>query len=58
MADIINIIQTKYYYLVVIFLMMIGLYATLSSKNLIKKVNRHKYLSGLSLFILHCNVQG
>ena len=38
MADIINIIQTKYYYLVVIFLMMIGLYATLSSRNLIKKV--------------------
>ena len=38
MADIIHIIQTKYYYLVVIFLMMIGLYATLSSRNLIKKV--------------------
>ena len=38
MADIINIIQTKYYYLVVIFLMMIGLYATISSRNLIKKV--------------------
>ena len=38
MADIIHIFQTKYYYLVVIFLMMIGLYATLSSRNLIKKV--------------------
>ncbi len=38
MADIIHIIQTKYYYLVVIFLMMIGLYATISSRNLIKKV--------------------
>jgi multicomponent Na+:H+ antiporter subunit C len=38
MADIIHIIQTKYYYLVVIFLMMIGLYTTISSRNLIKKV--------------------
>ncbi|MDP7530706.1 MAG: cation:proton antiporter subunit C [Candidatus Scalindua sp.] len=38
MADIIHIFQTKYYYLVVIFLMMIGLYATISSRNLIKKV--------------------
>ncbi len=38
MADIIHIIQTKYYYLVVIFLMMIGLYATISSRNLIKKI--------------------
>jgi multicomponent Na+:H+ antiporter subunit C len=38
MADIIHIIQTKYYYLVVIFLMMIGLYSTISSRNLIKKV--------------------
>ncbi len=38
MADIIHIIQTKYYYFVVIFLMMIGLYATISSRNLIKKV--------------------
>ncbi|MBS1258255.1 MAG: hypothetical protein MAG551_01308 [Candidatus Scalindua arabica] len=38
MADIIHIIQTKYYYLVVIFLMMIGLYATISTRNLIKKI--------------------
>lgn len=38
MADIIHIFQTKYYYLVVIFLMMIGLYTTISSSNLIKKV--------------------
>lgn len=38
MADIIHIFQTKYYYLVVIFLMMIGLYTTISSGNLIKKV--------------------
>jgi multicomponent Na+:H+ antiporter subunit C len=38
MTDIIHIIQTKYYYLVVIFLMMIGLYATISSRNLIKKI--------------------
>lgn len=38
MADIIHIFQTKYYYLVVIFLMMIGLYTTISSRNLIKKV--------------------
>ncbi len=38
MADIIHIIQTKYYYLVVIFLMMIGLYTTIASRNLIKKV--------------------
>jgi len=38
MADIIHIFQTKYYYLVVIFLMMIGLYATIYSRNLIKKV--------------------
>ncbi len=38
MADIIHIIQTKYYYLVVIFLMMIGLYSTISSRNLIKKI--------------------
>ncbi len=38
MADIIHKIQTKYYYIVVIFLMMIGLYATISSRNLIKKV--------------------
>jgi multicomponent Na+:H+ antiporter subunit C len=38
MADIIHIFQTKYFYLAVIFLMMIGLYTTLSSKNLIKKV--------------------
>ena len=38
MADIIHIIQTKYYYLVVIILMMIGLYTTISSRNLIKKI--------------------
>jgi multicomponent Na+:H+ antiporter subunit C len=38
MTEIIHIIQTKYYYLVVIFLMMIGLYATISSRNLIKKI--------------------
>ena len=38
MIDVIHIIQTKYYYLVVIFLMMIGLYATISSRNLIKKI--------------------
>lgn len=38
MADIIHIFQTKYYYLVVIFLMMTGLYTTISSGNLIKKV--------------------
>ncbi len=38
MTDIIHIIQTKYYYLVVIFLMMIGLYSTISSRNLIKKI--------------------
>ncbi len=38
MTDIIHIIQTKYYYLVVIFLMMIGLYTTISSRNLIKKI--------------------
>ena len=44
MADIIHIFQTKYYYLVVIFLMMIGLYTTISSKNLIKKI------MGLNIF--------
>jgi multicomponent Na+:H+ antiporter subunit C len=38
MTDIIHIIQTKYYYLVVIILMMIGLYTTISSRNLIKKI--------------------
>ncbi len=38
MIDVIHFIQTKYYYLVVIFLMMLGLYTTLSSKNLVKKI--------------------
>lgn len=38
MIEVIHFIQTKYYYLVVIFLMMIGLYTTLSSRNLIKKI--------------------
>ena len=38
MTDIIHIIQTKYYYLVVIILMMMGLYTTISSRNLIKKI--------------------
>ena len=38
MIDVIHFIQTKYYYLVVIFLMMIGLYTTISSRNLIKKI--------------------
>ncbi len=38
MIEIIHFIQTKYYYLVVIFLMMLGLYTTISSKNLIKKI--------------------
>ena len=38
MTDILHFIQTKYYYLVVVFLMMIGLYTTISSKNLIKKI--------------------
>ena len=44
MADIIHIFQTKYFYLAVIFLMMIGLYTTISSKNLIKKI------MGLNIF--------
>ncbi len=38
MIDVIHFIQTKFYYLVVIFLMMIGLYTTIASRNLIKKV--------------------
>ncbi len=38
MIDVIHFIQTKYYYLVVIFLMMIGLYTTIASRNLIKKI--------------------
>ncbi len=38
MIDVIHFIQTKYYYLVVIILMMIGLYTTISSRNLIKKI--------------------
>ncbi len=38
MIDIIHFIQTKYYYLVVILLMMLGLYTTISSRNLIKKI--------------------
>ncbi len=38
MIDVIHFIQTKYYYLVVIFLMMIGLYTTTSSRNLVKKI--------------------
>ena len=44
MTDILHLIQTKYFYLTVIFLMMIGLYTTISSKNLIKKV------MGLNIF--------
>ncbi len=46
MTDIIHIIQTKYYYFVVIILMMMGLYTTISSRNLIKKI------VGLNIFQL------